>query len=255
MFDIIPDMKHRALFSLAVAAAALSTAAETATGKTVKPISVVDCSKTVLGVGSVDLNYDPGWTWVTNTPGAYVVFEKTLYPKLVGVGVPAAVTSVVKIFAADASGTFEFAQPSGECNMTLVHRVYAADGTELGSPLTAEIAFGAQASAAAVHYDDAADAVQKLVDAYAVLPIAHSVRWTQGAASFVIADTNLTRGGESRILLRGTDEGVASISSTAFCRGDHELSISFLDAQGELLSGHTRTVGFSGRNHFSIILK
>ena len=220
----------------------------TATGTAAEKIEIVDCSKVVHEVDSVPLAYNPGWTWVTNTPGAYVVIEKTLYPKTARVGVPQAVTTEVQRFAADTAGDFVFTPASDdERCVTLTHRVYSASGTEIGTALTAKVSVGVRSAASSgVFYDDATNAMQKVVDATGAAPLAHSVAWVPNAATWTIWDACTATGGgvSRRQVSAGSDEGVLDFATTRFRGGAHVLSISFEDAEGNAIPDATRTVAF-----------
>ena len=244
-------IKEKLTTIAAMAAVLCGVHGETATGTAATRISVTDCSGVVRTAGSVTLTYNPGWTWITNTPGAYVVLEKTLRPKTARVGVPQAVTTAVQTFAADAAGEYVFTPASDdERCVTFTHRVYSEGGAELGTALTAEVAVGVRSAASAdVFYDDATNAMQKVVDAKGIAPIAHSVTWVTNAASFTIADssTALWHGvahQSSRTLLTGDDEGTLAYPAARFPYGEHELSIVFADANGDAIPEATRTVRF-----------
>ena len=220
----------------------------TATGTAAERIEVIDCSETVRAVDFASLSYNPGWTWVTNTPGAYVVIEKTLYPKTAQVGVPQAVTTEVQRFAADTAGEFAFTPASDdERCITLTHRVYSASGDEIGTALTAKVSVGVRSAASSgVFYDDATNAMQKVVDAKGAAPLAHSVAWVPNAATWAIWDACTATGGgvSRRQVSAGSDEGVLDFATTRFRGGEHVLSISFEDAQGNAIPDATRTVAF-----------
>ena len=238
-------------FALMLSVCAIDLYGESATGTTATRIAVTDCSGVVRTVDSVTLTYNPGWTWVTNTPGAYVVLEKTLRPKTARVGVPQAVTTTVQTFAADASGEYVFTPAfDDERCAVFTHRVYSGGGAELGTALTAEVSVGVRSAAAAgVFYDDATNAMQKVVDARGIAPIAHSVAWVTNAASFTITDdsTNICQGvayPSTSTLLTGDDEGLLAYPSASFPFGEHVLSIVFADANGDAIPDATRMVRF-----------
>ena len=132
--------------------------------------------------------YSPGYSGVTNE-GAYVVIEKVEHTDR-----PDAVTNTVATFAADAEGEYSLSVADGEeRNIRLVHRVYSAEGEEIGIPLVRDVAFGYKSPAGAAFVADSrANTIQKLASARSPIKLAYSTLWATNASEIAISAIKLS---------------------------------------------------------------
>ena len=134
------------------------------------------------------ITYAPGYCGVTNE-GAYVVIEKVEHADRQD-----AVTNTLAILAADAEGEFSLSVADGEeRNIRLIHRVYSAEGDEIGVPLVRDVAFGYKSVAGSTFAaDTCATTLQALASARNPIKLAYSTRWATNASEIAISAIKLS---------------------------------------------------------------
>ena len=132
--------------------------------------------------------YSPGYSGVTNED-AYVVIEKIEHADSLD-----AVTNTLATFAAGAEGEFSLSVADGEeRNIRLVHRVYSADGDEIGAPLVRDVAFGYKSAAgSAFAADTCATTLQSLASSRNPIKLAYSTLWATNASEIAISAIKLS---------------------------------------------------------------
>ena len=167
--------------------------AETASATAAK-IAVNTFSGEIRAVAPKDIEYSPLWGGVTNE-GAYVVIEKVEHA-----GMFNAVTSTVATCAADAESAYSFS-PGAEDSpcVRFVHRVYDVGGTEIGTPLERDVAFGVMSSpSSAVRADSRTNSLQLAASEIHPISLAYSTDWTTNVTSVAISAISLSNeGGEA----------------------------------------------------------
>ncbi|MBQ6247224.1 MAG: hypothetical protein IJK04_10185 [Kiritimatiellae bacterium] len=144
----------------------------------------------VRTVAPEDIGYSPFWGGVTNGD-AYVVIEKVEHA-----GMFNAATSEIATMAAGAEGALSYSPAVGDAPcVRLVHHVYSADGTEIGTPLERDVAFGFNAAAAA---DITADGHDDLLQCEAalgkVVGLTYDTSWATNADTIAISAVQLKDG-------------------------------------------------------------
>lgn len=135
-----------------------------------------------------DIGYSPSWGGVTNE-GAYVVIEKVEHAEM-----PNAVTSVVTTCAADAEGAYSYALAvDGEPCIRLIHSVYSSGGTEIGTPLVRDVAFGFKSSEGESAVVDCwTNSLQLAAANREPINLAYSTSWATNAESVVVSAIQLS---------------------------------------------------------------
>ena len=128
------------------------------------------------------VGYSPKWSGVTNA-GAYVVLEKVEH-----VDTLTATTNTIATFAANAESEYALTVGDGdERCLRLVHRVYSADGEEIGEPLVRDVSFGYRsASGAPFFFDSRTNSLQEAVDSGNRMKLAYSTAWATNVAAVSI---------------------------------------------------------------------
>lgn len=132
--------------------------------------------------------YSPEYSGVTNE-GAYVVIEGVEHADR-----PDAVTNTVAAFAADAEGEYSLPVADGGArNIRLIHRVYSAEGEEIGTPLVRDIAFGYKSSSGAAFLaDTCTTTLQAFAFARSPIKLAYSTFWASDASEIAISAIKLS---------------------------------------------------------------
>ena len=132
--------------------------------------------------------YSPGYSGVTNED-AYVVIEKIEHADSLD-----SVTNTLATFAADAEGEYSLSIADGEeRNIRLVHRVYSADGDEIGVPLVRDVAFGYKsASGTAFVADTCSTTLQAFASSRSPIKLAYSTLWATNASEIAISAIKLS---------------------------------------------------------------
>ena len=132
--------------------------------------------------------YAPGYSGVTNE-GAYVVIEKVEHADTAS-----AATNILETFEADAEGEYSLSiADGGERRLRLIHRVYSAEGEEIGEPLVRDVAFGYKSTyGTAFVADTCATTLQALASARLPIKLAYSTMWASGASEVSISAVKLS---------------------------------------------------------------
>jgi hypothetical protein len=176
---------HSAFCIIALAAHGAEFAATAASA-----IAVDSREGEIRAVGPEDIGYSPFWGGVTNGD-AHVVIEKVEHA-----GMFNAATSEIATMAAGAEGDLSYSPAAGDAPcVRLVHRVYDAGGTEIGTPLERDVAFGFNAAAAA---DITADGHDDLLQCEAalgkVVGLTYDTSWATNADTIAISAVQLKDG-------------------------------------------------------------
>lgn len=135
----------------------------------------IDCSPHRLVIDSAQLAFDPAYAQSADPASAYVEIRF-----VAEAGTAQATTNQVARTDAGASGTYAFNLPEGvPSSLLLIHQTYASDGTPVGDPLTASVAFAEAVSTEAVApVDTRENPLQQEADAkVATVPIAYDSAW------------------------------------------------------------------------------
>ena len=154
-------------------------------------ISVDSRSGFRRAVAPCKLWYDTAWCEADSSQ-AHVVIEKVEHA-----GMFNATTQDVVTLSVDAYGshTYELGEEDERC-VRFIHRVYSADGVEIGEPLVSDVAFGyVSAPGASFGVDSRSDSLQKVSDAKLPIKLAYSTDWTKNAASLTIKAVRLSGNG------------------------------------------------------------
>lgn len=177
----------------AIVAAALAgplSAQESASG-TAAAIAIDSCGGALRAIAPRAIGYDPAWSGVTDA-GAHVVVEKVEHADMFN-----ASTSIVTSCAADATGAYPFAPAAGDnpC-VRLIHRVYGANGAEVGKALVRDVSFGAASlPGTGTLADSRAESFQEAVSARKPVGLTFSTYWATNAASVAISAVKTKDGG------------------------------------------------------------
>lgn len=141
----------------------------------------------VRAVAPEDIGYSPFWGGVTNGD-AYVVIEKVEHA-----GMFNAATSEIATMAAGAEGDLSYSPAAGDARcVRLVHRVYDAGGTEIGTPLERDVAFGfAMAATAGTAADGRDNLLQREAALNKVVGLTYDTSWATNADSVAISAVQL----------------------------------------------------------------
>ncbi|MBQ6247758.1 MAG: hypothetical protein IJK04_12885 [Kiritimatiellae bacterium] len=164
----------------------------------------------VCAVAPEDIAYSPFWGGVTNVD-AYVVIEKVEHA-----GMFNAATSEIATMAAGAEGDLSYSPEAGDAPcVRLVHRVYDAGGTEIGTPLERDVAFGfATAATAGTAADGRDDLLQREAALGKVVGFAYDTSWATNADSVAISAVQL-KDGRGRDLATPVTNDLFSASADA----------------------------------------
>lgn len=202
---------------VALCAAALPSLADTeiasATAETTISVDTRDGGR--RAVSPKDLEYSPGWCG-EESDGSYVVIEKVLHA-----GMYNAATSVVTTCAADAEGAYSYSVGSGDdpC-VRLIHRVYSSGGTEIGTPLVRDVAFGVSSSPGAAAFADCrAESLKEIVAANGNASLTYDTDWATNAAAVTISAVRLAAEGGDEIATNAMFTAAADVSGTTGLRG------------------------------------
>jgi len=172
------------------AMASLPSLAETASATAELAIAVNTCDGEQRAVSPKGVEYSPAWCGDV-AEGAYVVLEKVEHA-----GTHNAVTSVVTTCDADTEGAYSYSVGNGEPCVRLIHRVYSSGGTEIGTPLVRDVAFGVPSSPGAAAFADCRpESIREIVAAKGTANLTYDTAWTANASAVTISAVKLT--GES----------------------------------------------------------
>ena len=188
-------------------------------------------------VSPEDIGYSPFWGGVTNGD-AYVVIEKIEHADMFN-----AATSPVVTNAPGAEGDYSYAPGAGDAKcVRLVHRVYDAGGTEIGTPLTADVSFGFEAAAAAsATADGRDDLLQREAALGKVVGLTYDTSWATNATSVAISAVQ-TRDGRghdlatpvTNVLFSASADAAGAFAKTLKSGGWRFLHTSF-DSNGNII--------------------
>ena len=171
----------RAAIAAICVAAALPSYAETASATASEPIAV--STRDARLVSPQDIEYSPAWCGATEA-GAYVVIEKVVN----------SVTSVVTTCSADAEGAYAYSLGAGDdpC-MRLIHHVYSSGGTEIGTPLVRDVAFGVVSAPSAQTFADCrAESLAEVIAADGKASLTYDTAWATNATAVTLSAVKLT---------------------------------------------------------------
>lgn len=189
---MVKTTKGRIAAAICAAAvcAATQLPAETASATAALAIAVDTRDGEQRAVSPKDIEYSPAWGGVS-ADGAYVVIEKVEHA-----GMYNAVTSTVTTCAADAEGAYSYAVGNGEPCVRLIHRVYSSGGTEIGTPLVRDVAFGVASSPGEASFADCRqESLREAVASKGTANLTYDTAWTANASAVTISAVKLT--GES----------------------------------------------------------
>ena len=176
----------------AVCAATPPALAETASATANASIAVDTRDGEQRAVSPKDVEYSPAWCGVVSD-GAYVVIEKVEHA-----GMYNAVTSTVATCAADTEGACSYSVGDGEPCVRLIHRVYSSGGTEIGTPLVRDVAFGVPSLPGAAAFADCRpESLREIVAAKGTANLTYDTAWTANASAVTISAVKLTGEGGS----------------------------------------------------------
>ena len=208
--------------------------AETASATAAK-IAVNTCRGEIRTVAPTDIEYSPLWGGVTNE-GAYVVIEKVEHA-----GMFNAVTSIVTTCAVDAENAYSFSpgEEDSPC-VRFIHRVYDDGGTEIGTPLERDVAFGVMSSpSSAVRADSRTNSLQLAASERLPISLAYSTEWTTNVASVAISVISLSGEGGEGLATNTVFSAVADAEgSTPLCNvgiGWRRLLYRLADSSGNTI--------------------
>ena len=161
------------------------------------------------------VGYSPKWSGVTNA-GAYVVLEKVEHADTL-----TATTNTIATFAADAESEYAFTVGAGEerC-MRLIHRVYSADGEEIGEPLVRDVSFGYRsASGAPFYFDSRTNSLQEAVDSGGRMKLAYSTAWATNGAAVSIQAVRISGEGGAPLATNAVFSAGAEVEGAAPMNG------------------------------------
>lgn len=164
----------------------------------------------VRAVAPEDIGYSPFWGGVTNGD-AYVVIEKVEHA-----GMFNAATSEIATMAAGTEGDLSYSPAAGDARcLRLVHRVYDAGGTEIGTPLEREVAFGfATAATAGTAADGRDNLLQREAALGKVVGLTYDTSWATNADTIAISAVQL-KDGRGRDLDTPTTNALFSANADA----------------------------------------
>ena len=189
---MVKTTKGRIAAAICAAAvcAATQLPAETASATAALAIAVDTRDGEQRAVSPKDIEYSPDWGGVS-ADGAYVVIEKVVHA-----GMYNAVTSTVATCTADTEGAYSYSVGNGEPCVRLIHRVYSSGGTEIGTPLVRDVAFGVPSSPGAAAFADCRpESIREIVAAKGTANLTYDTAWTANASAVTISAVKLT--GES----------------------------------------------------------
>lgn len=135
----------------------------------------IDCATDRFAIGTVQLAFDPAYAQSAALDSATVVLRF-----VAEAGTAQATTNEVARTDAGTSGTYTFHRPEGvPASLLFIHQTCAADGTPVGEPLTASVAFAEAVSGdAAATVDTRENPLQQEADARVEsVPIAYDSAW------------------------------------------------------------------------------
>ncbi len=190
-----------------------------------------------LVISPEDIGYSPLWSGVTNGD-AYVVIEKIEHA-----GMFNAVTSPVVTNAPGAEGDYSYAPGAGDAKcVRLVHRVYDAGGTEIGTPLERDIAFGfATAANTGVLADGRDDLLQREAALGKVVGLTYDTAWAANASSVAVSAVQTKDGRGNDLAVPATNQlfSAGADASGAFAKtlksGGWRFLMTSLDANGNVI--------------------
>ena len=171
-----------------VALAAMTSLGTSVTASDDSTIAVDMRSGSCRALSPGMIAYAPGYSGVTNE-GAYVVIEKVEHADTAS-----AATNILETFEADAEGEYSLSiADGGERRLRLIHRVYSAEGEEIGEPLVRDVAFGYKSTyGTAFVADTCATTLQALASARLPIKLAYSTMWATNASEVSISAVKLS---------------------------------------------------------------
>ena len=200
--------------ALAVGSTSLVAVAETASATAALAIAVNTCDGEQRAVSPKDVEYSPAWCGAASD-GSYVVIEKVEHA-----GMYNAVTSTVTTCAADAEGAYSYSVGNGEPCVRLIHRVYSSGGTEIGTPLVRDVAFGVPSSPGAAAFADCRpESLREVVASKGTANLTYDTAWAANASAVTISAVKLTGENGSETTTNAMFTAAADASGETMLRG------------------------------------